>query len=158
MAAGLDPARLILAPRAAPDRYRARLALADLFLDTFPYNAGTVASDALRAGLPVLTRRGRAFASRMAASLLEAVELGGLITSDDMAYKDLAIQLATDRQGVLKAARAHLATGAWARTIGDTVHFTRRLERALESVWHATSGGAVRLGSDGIWSDETEAR
>ncbi len=68
-AAGLDPHRLIFAPRVDPARYRARLALADLFLDTMPYNAGTIASDALRMGLPLLTLAGRTFSGRMAASL-----------------------------------------------------------------------------------------
>ena len=90
-AAGLDADRLVFAARNHPEVYRARLALADLFLDTFPYNAGTTASDALRVGLPIVTIAGRSFISRMAGSLLHAVGLDeGVVGSLD-AYVDLAV-------------------------------------------------------------------
>ena len=75
-ASGLDPERLFFAARSEPEVYRARLGLADLFLDTFPYNAGTTASDALRVGLPIVTRSGRSFVSRMAGSLLRTIGAG----------------------------------------------------------------------------------
>lgn len=132
-AAGLAAGRLIFAARTDPDRYRARLALADLFLDTAPYNAGTVASDALRMGLPVLTLAGRAFAARMGASLLGAVGLPDCIAVDLKDYETRAVAMGRDPQR-LDAARAHLAGGAWARTLGDSAGFTRRLEAALASV------------------------
>ena len=76
---GIDPARVVFAPPAAPDVHLARHALADLFLDTLPYNAHATASDALWAGLPVLTCRGTAAAGRVAASLLTAAGLPELI-------------------------------------------------------------------------------
>ena len=130
---GIEPSRLVLGPRVEPARYLARLRLADLFLDTTPYNSGTVASDALRMGLPLLTLSGLAFAARMATSLLTAIGLIDGITATREDYVARAIALATDpaRQA---AARAVLAGDAWARTLGDTVGFTRRLEAALESV------------------------
>ncbi|WP_444464987.1 O-linked N-acetylglucosamine transferase, SPINDLY family protein [Rhodobacter capsulatus] len=129
-AAGLAPERLIFAARTDPARYRARLALADLFLDTTPYNAGTIASDALRMGLPLITTRGRAFAARMGASLLTAIGLPDCIAEDLAGYEELAVAIGTDpaRRAALKA---HLAAGAWERTLGDAEDFTRRFEAAL---------------------------
>ena len=90
---GIDPARLIFAPRVAPPDYLARFQLADLMLDTFPYNAGTTASDALWMGLPILTRAGRSYISRMAGSLLTAVGLPDLITETQADYERLAVQI-----------------------------------------------------------------
>jgi len=133
VAAGLAADRLFFATRTDPDRYRARLALADLFLDTMPYNAGTIASDALRMGLPVLTLTGRTMAARMGASLLTAVGLPDCIATDTEDYVGRAIALGRDPDR-LASARAHLAGGAWTRTLGDSASFTRRLEAALEAV------------------------
>lgn len=133
LAAGLAEERLIFAARVDPMRYRARLALADLFLDTTPYNAGTIASDALRIGLPLLTIRGRAFAARMAASLLTAVGLTDCIAEDIGDYVARAVAIAGDpaRQAALKR---QLAGDAWARTIGDCTGFTARLEEAYRRI------------------------
>lgn len=131
--AGLAAERLVFAPRVDPARYRARMALGDLFLDTTPYNAGTIASDALRMGLPLLTTAGRAFAARMAASLLTAVGLPQLIAPDLAAYEDLAVALAHDGDA-MAALRGHLAGDAWARTLGDADAFTRRLEAAYRRI------------------------
>jgi predicted O-linked N-acetylglucosamine transferase (SPINDLY family) len=131
--AGLPPAQLVLGARVEPPRYLARLALADLFLDTAPYNSGTVASDALRMGLPLLTLAGEAFAARMACSLLTAIGLPDLITTTREDYVARAIACGTD-PGCLATARAVLAGDAWLRTLGDSAGFTRRLEAALESV------------------------
>jgi len=138
-AAGLDPARLIFAARVAPDRYRARLALADLFLDTFPYNAGTVASDALRMGLPLLTRIGQSFASRMAASLLTAVDQTEGITTTRADYVARAIQIAQD-PSLHARLQGHLQTGAWQRGLGDSRDFTRRLEETLVEAHSSRQG------------------
>ncbi|MCE8472329.1 acetylglucosamine transferase, partial [Rhodovulum sulfidophilum] len=116
-AAGLAPDRLIFAPRVDPARYRARLALGDLFLDTTPYNAGTIASDALRMGLPVLTLAGRSFSARMGASLLTAVGLTECIATDPEDYLRRAVAMATDpsrRPGLRGPARAE----RWRATIG----------------------------------------
>ena len=85
--------RLVFAPRAAPPDYLARFQLADLMLDTFPFNAGTTASDALWMGLPILTRSGRTYISRMAGSLLHAVGLPDLITDSLPAYERLAVDV-----------------------------------------------------------------
>ena len=130
---GLDPQRLIFAPRVDPDRYRARLQLADLFLDTAPYNAGTIASDALRMGLPLVTLQGKAFASRMASSLLTAIGLPECITTTPAGYAALAIDLAQNPAGLARI-KAHLAGGAWQATLGDSAGFTRRFEAAMQSV------------------------
>ncbi len=130
---GVAAQRLVFAARVDPARYRARLALADLFLDTTPYNAGTVASDALRMGLPLLTLPGRSFASRMAASLLTAIGATEGIATDRADYIARAIALATDPQRHARA-RAALAGEAWVRTLGDSAGFTRRLEALLESI------------------------
>ena len=131
--AGLAADRLIFAPRVDPDRYRARLALADLFLDTSPYNAGTIASDALRMGLPIVTLLGRAFSARMAASLLTAVGLPECIARDLQDYMARAIALGTNTAFHARI-KAHLAGDVWARTLGDAAGFTLRMEAALRSV------------------------
>jgi len=91
---GVDAGRLIFAEKAPPAEYLARYRMADLLLDTNPYNAGTTASDALWAGLPVLTCPGRSFASRMAGSLLTAVNMGELITHSLGEYEEKAVSLA----------------------------------------------------------------
>lgn len=133
-AGGVDPARLILGARAEPAHYLARFALADLFLDTFPYNAGTVASDALRMGLPIVTLSGRAFASRMAGSLLTAVGLPEGIATSVGDYVARAVAHGSD-PALHARARAVLAGGeAWRRSAGDTAGFTARLEAALEAI------------------------
>ena len=94
---GVDPQRLVFAGRVAPENYLARYQVADLFLDTAPFGGGTTASDALWAGLPLLTCAGRTFGSRMAGSLLRAVDLPQLVTHDLGSYVELAVELAGDR-------------------------------------------------------------
>ena len=133
LAAGLAPARLIFAPRVDPAHYRARMALGDLFLDTTPYNAGTIASDALRMGLPLVTIAGRAFAARMATSLLTAIGLPELIAPDLDQYVAKSVGLARDK-AAHTALRERLAGDAWARSLGDTEGFTRRLEDAYRQI------------------------
>ena len=127
---GVDPARLIFAPRVDPASYIARLALADLFLDTFPYNAGTIASDALRMGLPLLTLCGRSFAARMAARLLQAMGGTDGITHALADYVERAVALGTD-PALHAATRAHFTPAAWLATIGDTAGFTAAYEATL---------------------------
>ena len=90
---GITPERLVFAPRALPADYLARFQLADLFLDTFPYNAGTTASDCLWMGTPILTRSGKTYISRMAGSLLTAVGLPDLITTTIQEYEQRAVQI-----------------------------------------------------------------
>jgi len=132
-ARGLAAERLIFAPRVEPDRYRARLALADLFLDTTPYNAGTIASDALRMGLPLLTLQGTAFAARMASSLLTAIGLEDCITTTLPDYVAQAQRIGRD-PAVHADLTARLAGDAWKNTLGDSAGFTRRFEAVLKQV------------------------
>lgn len=93
---GVDPERLIFAPKVPQDEHLARLRHADLFLDTFAYNAHTTASDALYMGLPIVTKAGRQFAARVGASLLKAVGLPELVTETESEYEALILDLATD--------------------------------------------------------------
>ena len=127
---GIDPDRLIFAARVDPAEYMARLALPDLFLDTFPYNAGTIASDAIRMGLPLLTLRGESFASRMASRLLEAIGAEEGIAGSLNDYVETAIRLATDAP-VHARFRAMFTPERWAATIGDIAGFTDAYEATL---------------------------
>ena len=133
-ARGVAAERLVFSRRVEYADYLARYPLADLFLDTLPFNAGTTASDALWAGLPVLTQIGDTFAGRMAASLLDAVGLPELITPDAAAYEAQALRLATEPQR-LAALRAHLQTARTGAPLFDTPRFTRELEAAYEAMW-----------------------
>lgn len=127
---GVDPSRLVFAGRVPYADYLARYRLADLFLDTLPYNAGASASDALWAGLPVLTCAGQALASRMGASLLTAVGLPELIATDYCDYERLAIELSRQPEQ-LASIRARLEE---ART-GSLLFDTPRLARSLEALF-----------------------
>ena len=124
---GVAPERLVIARRLPPDEYIARYRVADLFLDTVPYNAGTTASDALWAGLPVLTLRGEAFPARVAASLLTAIGLPELITTSANDYERVAVELASD-SAQLNALRQKLLANRLTTPLFDTVGFTRDLE------------------------------
>lgn len=97
---GVNRERLIFVPRVSPPDYLARYQVADLFLDTCPFNAGTTANDALWMGLPLLTCSGRTFASRMAGSLLTALGLPELITTDLQAYEEKAVELANNKEKI----------------------------------------------------------
>lgn len=126
---GIDPSRLVFAPRAALADHLARHRQADLFLDTLPYNAHTTCSDALWAGLPVLTLKGQTFAGRVAASLLQAIGLPELITETRQAYEDLAVQLGqSDRQR--KELQRKLEAHRLTQPLFNTPLFTRHLETA----------------------------
>jgi predicted O-linked N-acetylglucosamine transferase (SPINDLY family) len=126
-ARGIDCRRLIFASRVAPEAYLARYEAADLFLDSFPFNAGTTANDALWMGLPVLTRSGRTFASRMAGALLTAAGLPELITYDFTAYEEKAVELANAPQKCLLL-RKNLRQVRENGILFDTACFTRNLE------------------------------
>ena len=126
---GVDPARVVFAPRVDLPEHLARHRLADLFLDTLPCNAHTTTSDALWAGLPVLTCLGQAFAGRVAASLLTAVGLPELITHDLAAYEARALELARDT-AQLAALKQRLNEQRVQAPLFDTPRFTRDLEAA----------------------------
>jgi predicted O-linked N-acetylglucosamine transferase (SPINDLY family) len=128
-ARGIETGRLIFAKAAPLDVHLARHGLADLFLDTLPYNAHATACDALWAGLPVLTRRGTAYAGRVAASLLTAAGLPELITETAEEYEALALTLARDRAR-LRALRDKLAANRATAPLFDTPRLARDLEAA----------------------------
>jgi len=131
--AGVDPGRLIFAPPIEISAHLSRLTLGDLFLDSLPCNAHTTASDALWVGLPLITCRGKAFAGRVAASLLRAVGLPELITNDLNEYESLALKLAQDR-ALLQSYRERLTRDAARLPLFDTARTTRQIEAAYEEM------------------------
>jgi protein O-GlcNAc transferase len=140
-ARGIDPARLIFARRVASVAdHLARQRLADLFLDTLPYNAHSTASDALWAGLPVLTCLGRTFAGRAAASLLHAVGLPELVTDSPEEYEALARKLALEPAALL-ALRSKLAANRLTHPLFDTDRFRRHIEAAYRTMWEIRQRG-----------------
>ena len=130
MVAGVDPARVLFAGRVDPAEYMARLALPDLFLDTFPYNAGTIASDAIRMGLPMVTLMGEAFASRMAGRLLHAIGATLGITETVESYVETAVTLAGE-PALFAHYRSLFTESRWSSTLGDIAGFTARYEETL---------------------------
>lgn len=150
---GIDPARLLFAPRAMPADYLARLPAADLFLDTFPFNAGTTANDALWMGLPVLTMSGRSFAARMAGALLTAAGLPELITTDLVNYEARAVQLARNPER-LGRLRSRLGLARTDGPLFDPARFTRHLEQRLEGLVEALAGMPDRSGRAAPEADE----
>jgi predicted O-linked N-acetylglucosamine transferase (SPINDLY family) len=125
--AGIDPARLIFAQPATLEAHIARHGCADLFLDTMPYGAHTTALDALWAGLPLLTCAGESWASRVGASLLRAVGLPQLITTNLPAYTELALTLTADPV-FLQSLRTHLVQARQTSPLFDAAAFARALE------------------------------
>src|SRR5262249_12670901 len=118
----------------------ARLALADLFLDTLPYNAHTTAADSLWAGVPVVTQLGQAMAGRVAASMLTAAGLPELITHSAEEYEALARRLATN-PAELSEARAHLIANRPGCVLFQTERWVRHLESALQTMWERHERG-----------------
>jgi protein O-GlcNAc transferase len=131
--AGVDPARLVFARRMPKPEHLARHRVADLFLDTHTVNAHTTASDALWAGLPLITWPGETFASRVAASLLEAVGLPELVVSSLADYERTAVALGRDSES-LRRVRARLADNRLEMPLFRTADYARGLERALEKM------------------------
>ena len=134
-AKGLDPERLIFAKRMPLAEHLARHRLADLFLDTFPCNAHTTASDALWAGLPLITIAGEAFASRVAASLLHAVDLPDLVTKNQKQYEDLAISVGSDAQK-LQSIKSRLSENVAQSPLFDIKKYTLDLESLYISAFN----------------------
>lgn len=128
---GIDPGRMIFAKYLPLSEHLARCRLADLFLDTLPYNAHTTASDALWAGVPLVTQLGQTFAGRVAASLLHAVGMPELITQSADEYESLAIELALDKER-LSRLREKLAANRLTTPLFDTEGFARDLEIAYQ--------------------------
>ena len=140
-ARGVSAQRLIFAPR-LPDlsEHFARLRLADLFLDTLPFNAHTSASDALWSGLPVLTCPGETFAGRVAASLLRAVGLPELVTLGLDDYEARALELARHPQ-TLAALGQRLAAERSTAPLFDSARYTKHLEAAFAAMWQRHLAG-----------------
>jgi predicted O-linked N-acetylglucosamine transferase (SPINDLY family) len=131
---GINPSRLVFAKRTTLAEHLARHKVADLFLDTLPYNAHTTASDALWAGLPVLTCMGESFASRVAGSLLTAIGLPELITTTENDYVTLAIELAT-KPAKLKEFKEKLGRNRLSTPLFDTARFTTNIEAAYTEMY-----------------------
>jgi predicted O-linked N-acetylglucosamine transferase (SPINDLY family) len=137
---GVESARLIFAPRTAPADHLARQANADLFLDSLPYNAHTTTTDALWAGLPILTCAGASMSARVAASLLAAAGLPELITGSLEDYENLALALARDAKR-LAGIREKLAGNRATFPLFDTARYTRDLESAYRIMWERAQRG-----------------
>jgi len=141
-ARGVDPARLVFAQSLPKPEHLARHRAADLFLDTRVVNAGTTASDALWAGLPVLTCPGESLGSRVAASLLAAIEMPEMVTANSAEYERLAIGLARD-PGRMTQLRRNLERNRLAAPLFDTRSYVADLERALETMHARRKSGAA---------------
>ena len=139
-ARGIDPSRLVFAPQLDVEDHLARLTLADLFLDTLPYNAHTTASDALWSGVPVLTCQGGTFAGRVAASLLRSVGLPELVTSSLEDYEATAIRLATD-PALLGSFRRRLQDNRATHPLFAADRFCRHIEAAYLRMWDIWKDG-----------------
>jgi predicted O-linked N-acetylglucosamine transferase (SPINDLY family) len=138
---GVKASRLVFAPRLPLAEHLARHRLADLFLDTIPVNAHTTASDALWAGCPVLTVAGETFISRVAGSLLRALGLQELISTNLAEYQALALRLAREQE-VLAELRARLETNRQSSSLFDAGQFARNVEKAYEAMWEIHRSGA----------------
>jgi protein O-GlcNAc transferase len=138
---GVDSTRLVFGGHIPAEEYLARYQTCNLFLDTFPYNAGTTASDALWSGLPVLTLMGQSFASRMAASLLNAIGLPELIANTQEEYEALAIELAMNSKK-LADIKLKLANNRLTTPLFDTPLFTKNIEAAYIKMYEETQVGS----------------
>jgi predicted O-linked N-acetylglucosamine transferase (SPINDLY family) len=138
--AGVDPGRLLFAPLLPRRAHLARLRLADVFLDTHYVNAHTTGSDALHAGVPVLTWAGATFASRVGASLAHAAALPELAVGAREAYESLAVELARSPQR-LREFRARLESAGGSCPLFDTAAYARHLEHAFEGMWRRHTSG-----------------
>lgn len=128
---GLSVDKIFFAERMEPSKHLARHRVADLFLDTLPYGAHTTASDALWAGLPVLTQQGNTFAGRVAASLLNAIDMPELITHTQTEYENLAVELALHPQK-LNEIKQKLHTNKTHAPLFNTTLFTKHIEQAYK--------------------------
>ena len=137
---GVDSKRLIFGKSLPRPEYLARYRVADLFLDTRPYNAGTTASDALRMGLPVLTLKGVSFNSREASGILSALNLPELITSTPKDYESLAIELATNSEK-FQLIKEKLQLNLSAASLYNTKLFTINLESAYGLIYERYQAG-----------------
>jgi predicted O-linked N-acetylglucosamine transferase (SPINDLY family) len=129
---GISEARLFFSPRTGFDTYRARLKLADVYLDTYPYNAGSTARDVLESGVPMVTLSGQTCVSRMAGGLLTQVGLGDLVTHSVRAYEKQAIRLAKSKR--VRARYQRILKQYWSRPPEQAVNVTKSLEAQLQAL------------------------
>ena len=139
-ARGIDPERLIFAKRISLPEHLARHRCADLFLDTVPYNAHTTASDALWAGLPVITLTGTSFPGRVATSMLRSMNLPELITNSSEEYEALAIQLARHHEQ-LDQIKLKLAQNRLTAPLFNALLFSRNIEAAYTAMYKRNQAG-----------------
>jgi protein O-GlcNAc transferase len=144
-ARGVAPERLVFARHAPIPEYLARLAAADLFLDTVPYNAGATANDALWAGLPVLTCAGDSYVGRMAGSLLHAIGLPELATASPAEYEARAQELARDPARLMEL-RRRLAANRTRTPMFDMARYTSGIEAAYLGMWQRWRAGEPPAG------------
>jgi protein O-GlcNAc transferase len=140
VARGIAAERIVFGGRLPAPEYRARYRVADLFLDMHPYNAGTTASDALWAGLPVLTCAGDAFASRVTASLLNAIGLPELVTHSRHEYETLAVSLARDAHRLGEIC-GRLDDNRTTAPLFDSSRFTTHIEAAYAAMHERQRAG-----------------
>src|SRR5262249_44147441 len=139
---GIDASRLVFAPRLALDAHLARHRLADLFLDTLPYGAHTTASDALWAGLPLLTCKGNSFAGRVGASLLQAIGTPELIAANLGEYEVLAMKAAREPD-FLSGIGAKITRDRSTCSLFDTGRFVGHIEAAYNIMWETWQRGGA---------------
>jgi predicted O-linked N-acetylglucosamine transferase (SPINDLY family) len=144
-AQGVAPGRLVFAPLMPSEKHLARLALADLSLDSLPYNAHTTAADILWAGVPIVTCRGTTWPGRVAASLLSAMKLLELIAETPQDYEALAVRLAQD-PSALAAIRARVMQNRLTTPLFDTARWTQNLEAAYRRMWDRHRSGQPPAG------------
>ena len=140
--AGIDIERVIFAPHVPLSEHLARQKLADLFLDTIPYNAGATAAAALWSGIPVLTVLGETFVGRMAASMLYSIGLPELVTNSPADYEALALRIAQDPL-LAASLKDRLMRNRGTHALFDTARFTRHIEDAYEEMWRALRRGRI---------------
>lgn len=138
---GVAPHRLVFARPVPLEQHLARLTLADLFLDSFPYTAHTTASDAVRMGLPLLTRTGRTFASRVAASVLKSAGLHELIADSAEAFEGISIGMASNPE-MLRSLRSRVETAAKGAALFDIDRYARGIESAFATMLQRYEAGA----------------
>ena len=124
---GINPDRIVLADHLSNDEHLKRIELADLFLDTFPYNAHTTASDAARMGIPIITLKGNSFQSRVGASILNCIAMNELVTNNKKDYQDLAIELGTNFEKFNKLKKS-FKNSVKTSSLFDSNKFTKNLE------------------------------
>ena len=145
-AAGVDPSRLVFAPKMPQHQHLARHAAADLFVDTFPYGAHTTTNDALLAGLPLLTCAGETLVTRLAGSQLHAIGLPDLVTGDFADYEALALRLAREPR-MLAELRTRLAANRGTHPLFDMARYTRDFEDGLQTIWEDFAAQQSRMSS-----------